>query len=520
MADLTIKRVLISDKVDEVCKTIFESNKINVDYRPGISKEELLAIIKDYDCLVVRSATKVTAEVFSAAPNLKLVGRAGTGVDNIDLKAATNNGVFVMNTPGGNTMSAAEHTCAMMFSLARHIPQGYMSMQEGKWERSKFMGCELKGKTLGIIGLGRIGKEVALRMQACEMRTVGYDPIVPKEAAAEFGVEFMELEEMWPIVDFITVHTPLIPQTKGLVNAKTFDKCKKTIRVINVARGGIIDESDLLDALNAGKCAGAGLDVFSSEPPSGVVSELVKHPRVVCTPHLGASTAEAQVRVAKEIAEQIVDACNGKTAVGLVNAPAISEAGKEDVKPWMALGQALGAVLCKISPTLPKLVNIKTRGEKPKGLTRALTSAVSLGLLKFQGGNINLLNAPSVAKEKGIQIQVSDDVVQKCCFSTCLSLSSDNGTVQASGTVLDNKAVLTNCLGVALDNPLILGNCLVIGSGKLSEKSSLISALVGKITSVKAFVTGADNDRCVIAASVAEVCEEAIGNGFCCISLV
>jgi D-3-phosphoglycerate dehydrogenase len=262
----------------------------------------------------------VSADVIEAGKKLKLIGRAGVGVDNIDVEAATKQGVIVINTPAGNTISAAEQTCALIMSVARNLAQGHLSMKEGKWERSQFMGVELQGKTLAIVGLGRIGREVAVRMQAFGMKTIGYDPIVPAETAKQFNIEFLELAEIWPKADFITVHTPLLPETKGLLGDDVFSKCKKGVRVVNCARGGIIDEPALLRAIESGQVGGAGLDVYEEEPPTN--KDLTQHPKITTTPHLGASTVEAQVKVACEVAEQFVDALTGKRLPGVVN-PAV-----------------------------------------------------------------------------------------------------------------------------------------------------------------------------------------------------
>jgi len=312
-------KILISDPLDPVCAEILRKNGFEVD-QLKLTKEELLGTIKNYDGLIVRSETKVTAEVLKAAPKLKIVGRAGTGTDNIDCTVATEKNVLVMNTPGGNTLSAAEHTCILIASMARNVPAACASMKAGAWDRKLYSGHELYGKTLAILGLGRIGKEVALRMQSYGMTTIGFDPIIPGEVTKEFGVESMPLEQIWPKADYITVHTPLIPQTKNLLNDEVFMKCKKGVRVVNVARGGIIDELSLLRNLKSGQCGGAGLDVFCEEPPkSEYYKELLGHPNMVCTPHLGASTGEAQKRVCEEIAEQFVQFFKGEEFVGAVN---------------------------------------------------------------------------------------------------------------------------------------------------------------------------------------------------------
>jgi len=305
MATYDIKSILITDDVNQKCVEILENNNFSVTKNISLSKEQLLDEIKKHDCLIVRSATKVTSDILiSGASNLKLVARAGTGVDNIDVDTATEKGILVMNAVGSNTISAAELTCAMISSLARHVPQANASMKEGKWERSKFSGSELYGKTLAIVGLGRIGREVAVRMRSFGMNIIGYDPMVQPDDAKNFNIEFMPLDNIWPSADYISIHVPLMKETKNLINGQVFGKCKKGFKLINCARGGIIDEAALLEALNNGNCGGAALDVFEEEPPKNL--DLVRHAKLICTPHIGASTGEAQNRVAVDIAEQIV----------------------------------------------------------------------------------------------------------------------------------------------------------------------------------------------------------------------
>jgi len=321
---IQIRRVLISDDIDQVCVDTLKNAGVHVTLNTKMSKEELLKEIQSYDALIVRSATKVTKEVIQAAGNLKLIGRAGTGVDNIDVEAASAKGIVVINTPAGNSRSAAELTCAMIVALGRELASACASMKAGKWDRKAYMGTEVYGKTLAVIGLGRIGREVADRMRAFGMKIIGYDPIITAEQSAAFNVDWLPLESIWPKADYITVHVPLLPATQNLVNSATLSKGKKGVYVVNCARGGIVDERALLEALQSGQCAGAGLDVYVDEPPKN--QALIQHPRVICTPHLGASTIEAQQRVAHEIALQIV-AVNNKQAVGgVVNADAVKAA--------------------------------------------------------------------------------------------------------------------------------------------------------------------------------------------------
>jgi len=309
-----IQNVLVCDAVDDACVALLKQNGINVDCKQKLTKEQLINEVQNYDALIVRSDTKITADILSASNSrVKAVGRAGAGVDSIDIPAATNHNVIVLNTPGGNSISACELTCILIASLARHVVPAAQSMQEGRWDRKLYSGTELYGKTLAILGLGRIGREVGLRFKAWGMRVIGFDPITTQEEARAAGIEKLELEQIWPLADYITVHTPLIPATRDLIRAETLGKCRRGVRVVNVARGGIINEADLLAALQSGQCGGAALDVFSEEPPkSEVTKELIQHARVIATPHLGASTSEAQVRVAVEVAEQFV-ALTGKS---------------------------------------------------------------------------------------------------------------------------------------------------------------------------------------------------------------
>lgn len=419
---LNIKKVLISDEIDEKCVKILRDNSIEAVKNTKLSKEELLMEIPKYDGLIVRSATKVTAEVIEAGKNLKIIGRAGTGTDNIDDKAATKRGVVVMNTPAGNTLSAAEHTCCMIVCLARNIAEARATMREGKWDRKKFMGNELFGKTLAIVGLGRIGREVATRMQSFGMTTIGYDPIIPASAAAEFDVEWLELKDIWPRADYITVHTPLIPQTKNLLNDDVFAKCKKGVKIVNCARGGIIDEAALLRALDKGQCSGAGLDVFVEEPPPAD-DPIRRHPLVTCTPHLGASTVEAQNRVAEEIAQQIVDARDGKQLFGAINAQSLTNALKPEAQPYVELGTNLGrlaAALLKIDSSTT--INLTTMGPNFSQAISYLPAACLIGLLNDD--SLNLVSAPAEAKQRNITVNAQH---HETPCGPCIDLEVKNG---------------------------------------------------------------------------------------------
>ncbi|XP_077977975.1 D-3-phosphoglycerate dehydrogenase-like [Glandiceps talaboti] len=487
-----LKRVLISDSLDPCCAKILEENGIATDTKTKLTKEQLVAEIPNYDGIVVRSATKVTAEVIEAGKNLKIIGRAGTGVDNIDINAASKKGIIVMNTPAGNTLSAAEHTCAMICAMSRNIPQAHMSMKNGKWDRKAFMGSELYGKTLGIVGLGRIGKEVALRMQSFGMTTIGFDPIVPAEVSAAFDTEWMELEELWPKIDYVTVHTPLIPQTKGMLNDTTFGKCKRGVRVLNIARGGIIDEEALLRALQSGQCAGAALDVFCEEPPTN--RDLIDHPNLIATPHLGASTTEAQLRVAEEIAEQFVDLVKGKRLEGGVNAMAMSNALQPETRPVVALGQGLGSVAASLAGqvTGKTQIQVTTYGPELKACSSFLSAAVAMGLLKVQVANsLNLVSAPFYAKQLGIKIKCNHFDQGPGHIKSAVSVAVDNGAgsvQQVSGMVQGNGALLADINGATfVSGVLLTGNILMYKSKSGPQALSAITGALAETSQVLSF---------------------------------
>lgn len=411
MAFANLRKVLISDSLDPCCRKILQDGGLQVVEKQNLSKEELIAELQDCEGLIVRSATKVTADVINAAEKLQVVGRAGTGVDNVDLEAATRKGILVMNTPNGNSLSAAELTCGMIMCLARQIPQAAASMKDGRWDRKKFMGTELNGKTLGILGLGRIGREVATRMQSFGMKTVGYDPIISPEVLASFGVQQLPLEEIWPLCDFITVHTPLLPSTTGLLNDSTFAQCKKGVRVVNCARGGIVDEAALLRALQSGQCAGAALDVFTEEPPRD--RALVDHENVISCPHLGASTKEAQSRCGEEIAIQFVDMVKGKSLAGVVNAQALTSAFSPHTKPWIGLAEALGTLMHAWAGSPKGTIQVVTQGASLKNAGTCLSPAVIVGLLKeaSKQADVNLVNAKLLVKEAGLNVTTSHSPV-------------------------------------------------------------------------------------------------------------
>ena len=402
---MTKPRVLVSDKLSETAVQIFRDRGVDVDFRPelGKDKEALLAAIPDYDGLAIRSATKVTPKLIDAATKLKVVGRAGIGVDNVDISAASRRGIIVMNTPFGNSITTAEHAVAMMFAVARQIPAADASTQAGKWEKSKFMGVELTGKTLGVIGCGNIGANVARRGVGLGMRVIAYDPFLGEDRAKELGVEKVELDELFRRADVITLHTPLIEKTKNIINAAAIETMKPGVRIINCARGGLIDEAALAEAIKAGKVAGAGIDVFETEPATD--SPLFNLPNVVCTPHLGASTTEAQENVAIQVAEQMSDYLTRGAVSNAINMPSITAEEAPILKPFVKLADVLGAFLGQVVEKPIEDVRITFDGSVAKLNTQALTSAALAGLIRPQVADVNMVSAPLMVRERGVKIQ-------------------------------------------------------------------------------------------------------------------
>ncbi len=404
-------KVLVSDKMSPKGIEVFAGySDIEVDVKVGMSEDELLEVIGDYDGLAIRSATKVTAKVIAAAKKLKVVGRAGIGVDNVDIPAATAQGIVVMNTPKGNTITTAEHTVSMMLSLSRNIPQATASMKSGKWEKSRFMGKELFNKTLGVVGLGNIGAIVADRAQGLKMKVIAFDPFISAEKAANMDIELVSLDDLFRRADYITVHTPMTKETRHMINKDSFAIMKDSVRIINCARGGIIKEDDLFVALRDGKVGGAAFDVFESEPPAA------DHPfftldNFICTPHLGASTDEAQVNVAVTVAEQIADyLCDG-TIVNALNVPSVSAEVLKVTGPYLTLAEKMGlfyAQLCSSDSGGLSEIRIEYKGNVTEHDTEPITTALLKGLMTPMVGDVvNFVNAPSIAKERGISIAVT-----------------------------------------------------------------------------------------------------------------
>jgi D-3-phosphoglycerate dehydrogenase len=397
--------VLITDNVDRQCVTILEAEGFQIEYHPGLSREEILKAVGAAEGLIVRSQTQVNAEVLEAGKHLKVVGRAGAGVDNIDVAAATRHGIIVMNTPGGNTISTAEHTVSMMLALARNIPQAHQSLRSGKWERSAFVGTELHGKTLGVVGLGKVGSEVSRRASAFGMKILAFDPAQSGETAGRVNAQLVALPELLRQSDFITLHSPLIPETRGLIGKESLSICKHGVRIINCARGGIVDEAALLAALERGDVAGAALDVFEHEPP--VNSPLIQHRNVVVTPHLAASTEEAQEKVAVQIARQVADYLQGRGVSGSVNADTISLGLKEELRPFLLLGEKLGRLVAQLKEGKLKSVTVSASGDPLRDFLPALSAAVLKGALeRLLVEPVNYLNAPLIARERGIGVQL------------------------------------------------------------------------------------------------------------------
>jgi len=397
-------KVLISDNLHTSGVTIFEkAPNIDVINTPGLPREEFMSVIGDIDGLVIRSATKVTAEVIANAPRLKVVGRAGTGLDNVDIPEATKRGIVVMNTPGGNTITTGEHAVSMLLALARNIPQAAHSMREGRWEKKRFQGREVYNKTLGIIGLGRIGTVVASRAQGLKMRILGYDPFVKKEMVTSCGVEVVSLEELFARSDFITLHTPKTKDTAHIINREAFKQMKRGVMIVNCARGGLIDEAALVEALQDGTVAGAALDVFEQEPPAG--SPLLLMGNVICTPHLGASTEEAQENVAVAIANQMVDYLLNGTVVNSVNAPSVSGEALTVLRPYLTLAEALGGIQAQMADGPIDSVAIEYIGEVSKLDTVPLRHSICKGILyPVMKDEVNYVNAPAIAKDRGIKL--------------------------------------------------------------------------------------------------------------------
>lgn len=410
-----------------------------VDVKLGLKPEELKAIIGQYDALIVRSETQVTADVIKCGTKLQIIARAGVGLDNIDVNAATQQGIMVVNAPTGNTVAAAEHTMALMLALARNIPQAHAQLKAGKWNRKEFTGVELRNKTLGIIGLGNVGSGVAVRARGFEMRLIGYDPFASQEYASSIGVILVPLEQLYRESDFITLHLPLTPQTKGMIGEKEIAMMKNGVRIINVARGGLINEEALVKAIDEGKVAGAAIDVFAVEPCTDSI--LFKNDKIVVTPHLGASTKEAQVNVCIDVVDQIIDVLNGKPARYAVNVPHISPELLEILRPYMNVSVIVGKMAGQLMSGQLKSLKIRYSGEIAQYDTSPLKAAILSGLLDtVSEERVTMVNAGVIAQQRGLKISEQKEVdVQNYASLISLEVVSSDGTIDVAGTVLRNE---------------------------------------------------------------------------------
>ncbi len=446
-------KVLVSDKLSPTAVQIFKDNGIEVDYLPdvGKDKEKLLEIIGQYDGLAIRSATKVTEKIVKAARNLKVVGRAGIGVDNVDIPAATARGIIVMNTPFGNSITTAEHAISLMLALARQIPEADASTRASKWEKSRFMGVEVTSKILGLIGCGNIGSIVADRAQGLRMKVIAFDPFLTPERALELGVEKVELDDLLARADFISLHTPLIDATRNILDAGAFKKMKPGMRIINCARGGLIDEAALADALASGIVKGAALDVFESEPARN--NPLFEMENVICTPHLGASTSEAQENVAIQVAEQISAYLNSGEITNALNFPSISAEEAPRLTPFVELAQALGSFAGQLTRSGITGVRVEYEGDVAEMNTKPMTAAALTGLLKPLLGDVNMVSAPALARDRGIQVEVTTREQQGAYDNYIrVTVQTENSERSVAGTLFGNgEPRLIQVKGINMD---------------------------------------------------------------------
>ena len=447
-------KVLISDQMDPRAAAIFRERGIEVDEITGKTPDELAAMIGDYDGLAIRSSTKVTPAILDAATNLKVVGRAGIGVDNVDIPAATARGVVVMNTPFGNSITTAEHAIALIFALARQLPEADASTQAGKWEKNRFMGVEVTGKILGLIGAGNIGSIVASRALGLKMKVVAYDPFLTPERAIELGVEKAELDELLKRADFISLHTPLTDQTRNILSAENIAKCKPGVRIVNCARGGLIDEAALKAALDSGQVGGAALDVFASEPAKD--SPLFGTANFISTPHLGASTSEAQVNVAIQVAEQMSDFLALGGVPNAINMPSLTAEEAPRLKPYMALAENLGKLVGQILGEDIKSVAIEVEGAAAALNQKPITGAVLAGLMGTYSQTVNMVNAPVLAKERGLDVrEVRHDREGNYHTLVAVEVGTSSGPRRVAGTLFGNSgARLVEMFGVEVEAEL------------------------------------------------------------------
>lgn len=487
-------RVLISDKLSDAAVQIFKDRGIEVDFQPdlGKDKDKLAEVIGQYDGLAIRSATKVTPKILEQASRLKVVGRAGIGVDNVDIPAATAKGVIVMNTPFGNSITTAEHAIAMMFALAREIPAADASTQAGKWEKNRFMGVELTGKVLGIIGCGNIGSIVAERGVGLKMKVIAFDPFLSAERAKDLGVEKVELEDLLARADVITLHTPLTEKTRNILSEENLARTKPGVRIINCARGGLVDEVALRAALDRGHVAGAALDVFTVEP--ALTNPLFGHPNVVCTPHLGASTTEAQENVALQVAEQMSDYLLSGAISNAVNFPSITAEEAPRLKPFVELAEKLGSFAGQLTDTDIKTVRITYEGEVAALKVKALTSAAVAGLLRPALQDVNVVSAPSVARERGIVVEETIRAAEGDYDSLItLTVVTDKFERAVSGTVFaDGLPRIVTIKGIKVDAEFAPAMIYVTNADKPGFIGRFASLLGDAGVNIATFALGRD----------------------------
>jgi len=472
-------RVLIADKLSPAAIDIFKQRGVDAEVKTGLAKEDLLKIVGDYDGVAIRSATKVDKDVIAAAKNLKVVGRAGIGVDNVDIPAATAAGVVVMNTPFGNSITTAEHAIALMFALARQIPEANAQSQAGKWPKNDFMGVEVTGKTLGLIGAGNIGSIVASRALGLKMKVVAFDPFLTPERAIEMGVEKADLDTLLARADFITLHTPLTDQTRNILSAENLAKTKKGVRIINCARGGLIDEKALKAALDSGHVAGAALDVFEVEPAKE--SPLFGTPNFICTPHLGASTNEAQVNVALQVAEQMADYLVNGGVTNALNMPSLSAEEAPKLRPYMALAEGLGSLVGQLAHDNLTKISIEAEGAAAQLNIKPITAAVLAGLMRQYSDTVNMVNAPFLAKERGLDVrEVRHDREGEYRTLVRVTVGTSQGERSVAGTLFGNAAPrLVEIFGIGIEADLA-GDMLYIVNTDAPGFIGSIGTLLGK----------------------------------------
>lgn len=486
-------KVLISDKLSPKAVEVFENAGVDVDVKVGMTPEELQKCIANYDGLAIRSATKVTPDIIGKAKNLKVVGRAGIGVDNVDIPAASSQGIVVMNTPFGNSVTTAEHAIGMMFAVARHIPQANASTHEGKWEKSKFMGTELTGKTLGLIGCGNIGSIVADRAQGLKMNVIVYDPFLSEEKAEDLNIEKVELDDLLSQADFITLHTPLNDATRGILNKESLAKTKKGVRIVNCARGGLVDESALKDAIESGQVAGAAFDVFAEEPAKENV--LFGMEEVICTPHLGASTSEAQENVALQVAEQMASYLTKGTVVNALNIPSVSPEDAKKLKPYLLLAEQLGSFSGQLTEHGIKEVKIEYEGMVAELNTNPLKSVVLKGLLEPLVDSVNMVNASMIAKDRNIDVSETK-YERKGDYQTLIRVTvvTDKRTRIVSGTLFGgDKARIVEVMGIKLEASLAANMLYITNDDKPGFVGSLGNVLGDAGINIANFHLGREN---------------------------